>query len=240
MADDLGITSMLGVNKETVMNAGGTIVDTILWLIVAGAIGVVVWYIVYYLSFNHKFRIKDKTNNVLRIIDDRAKIVKDKNDGIEKWRLFKKNVFAPVPPDEALSLTNKGKYSVEAEWSEEGGFEYIIPKNNKKIENTGKLTTNNKIFLKNEYKKAQLDKKKSLGDVVVAVAPIAAITIMVVALFVFWGEITKPSLDMASKMADYSKNENDFRIKQMELLNQINGKLQNLNPSDNQPEERPN
>lgn len=92
--------------------------------------------IMFFKIFKHRIVIKELANEGRgTILFKRAKEYKDK-DGITWWRLFnekdKEKKLVPVPPPEAIELTNKGKKVVHCYRTQEG--EYIFVKDRGLIE----------------------------------------------------------------------------------------------------------
>lgn len=108
------------VNIGAIMDTGFTV---LLIIITAGcliALGIFIWSITRY---KHKFRVKKITGTKTIVIDDKAKEFRDR-DGILWWKLLKLKHIIAVPPADCLDVTDRGRHSVEAYYSDESGYQY--------------------------------------------------------------------------------------------------------------------
>jgi len=229
MADDLG----LGTFAPAI--SGG--VDTAWTLIIVGGILLFVagicWFFYWWTSYNIFYRIRELTGDKTRIIDEKAKRVKTK-EGIIKWKLRMRRDFVPIAPAEAIHLTKKGKISVEAYYTPEHEYKYINDVGEEKVEQKQKtydylvdkgitkntvegfqsLTTADREFYANEERLAQKYIKKSWTDYILPIAGMLGIIIIVVCMFMFWEDITKPTLEAQKTNIEVMKI-------QVEMLTQI-------------------
>ncbi|MBA7492221.1 hypothetical protein ES702_02770 [subsurface metagenome] len=224
--DDLGLGSFSFSQSWEVMM-------WIFWFVIIIAIGLCVYYYFFLLlKYKHKFRIFDVTNGVEVVSDDKARISTGK-DGVLKWNLRFRKINAPAPPDWAKKVTNKGKFSVMARYSDTKGFEYINPSDLQNQISQEELTTNQKIFMIAEYKKSKLEAPKNMGTMIREAVPYMALVIIVVCMFVFWGEITQPSLDMAKTNAAVTTEIKEI----VSDLKEIKSNQQTLQPARTKPPE---
>lgn len=96
---------------------------TVLIITVLGCalgLGVFIWHLTRY---KHKFRIKKITGTKTIVIDDKAKEFRD-SDGVTWWKLLKHKHVIAVPPADCLDVTERGRHSVEAYYSDESGYQY--------------------------------------------------------------------------------------------------------------------
>lgn len=120
----------------------GLIDTTTLVILIITALGAVIGLGIYIWSitrYKHKFRIKLITGTKTIIIDDKAKQFTDK-DGITWWKLLKRKHIIAVPPADTLDVTERGRHSVEAYYSDEGGYQFeqsAIEKDLKLVKNSG-------------------------------------------------------------------------------------------------------
>lgn len=229
MADEFGLTGV----ASTVAGATGSIWTIFIYggllLIILGLF----WFIYWWTSFNIFYRIRELTGDKTRVIDDKAKRIKTR-EGIIKWKLRGRNDFVPIAPAEAIHLTKKGKISVEAYYTPEHEYKYIddngqemtrtnepqynylldkgISKNT--VESFKSLTTADREFYANEERLAQKYIKKSWMDYILPIVGILALIIIVVCMFAFWQEITKPTLVAQEQNIQVTKL-------QVEMLQQI-------------------
>lgn len=229
MVDEFGLTGV----ASTVAGATGSI-----WTIfIYGGLLVIIlgmlWFIYWWTSFNIFYRIRELTGDKTRVIDDKAKRIKTK-EGIIKWKLRGRNDFVPIAPAEAIHLTKKGKISVEAYYTPEHEYKYIDDEGQEKtrtqepqynylldkgiskntVESFKSLTTADREFYANEERLAQKYIKKSWMDYLLQIVGILALIIIVVCMFAFWEEITKPTLQAQQQNVAVTKL-------QVEMLQQI-------------------
>lgn len=211
-----------------------TIWTTILWILVLGAIGAVLFFVMTMAQYKHKFTVKKITGGKLIVIHDKAREIKNAN-GVSCLKLWKMKETSPMPPDEAIlpaqkkSLFGGLSWSLEAYRTSTGTYTYIkdnlvdhieelntqiqkfelnkdpkglklaIEEKANFLESLQPLTTNDRQFYVNELAEAHRNKKKKMSEMILAATPIIAVVIILVSMIAFWGDITKPSIDMASK-----------------------------------------
>jgi len=73
--------------------------------------------------FKHKFRVKLVTGTKTIIVDDKAKLFNDK-DGVTWMKLMKRKHIIQVPPADCMDVTERGNFSVEAYYSDEGWYQF--------------------------------------------------------------------------------------------------------------------
>ena len=212
------------------------------------AIGAVVLgltlFIVNYLSYNIKVRVRVVAKNRKIVIDDRGKIINDKDDGVRYLRLFNRKHNLPLPPAESIEVDNKGKYTIEVYYTDSEEYQYVVDKVNEaalekqgmylttkknkkgKDVTTGKyvylsdttdniqafqpMTTNQRLILINQYKKAYARKTFKWTEHIGTIASVAALVIIFICLLVFWEDITKPSLQAMSTSAAIQKDQKEI------------------------------
>lgn len=111
---------MIKIDIAGIMDAGFTALLALITLGCVVGLGVFIWHLTRY---KHKFRIKRITGTKTIVVDDKAKEFKDK-DGITWWKLLKHKHVIAVPPADCLDVTNKGRHSVEAYYSDESGYQF--------------------------------------------------------------------------------------------------------------------
>ncbi len=104
-----------------------------LWMIILGGGAFIVTYLLYFLKFKHKIRIKQLVNNRKIITDTKARDYKDR-DGIEYLQIWDKKKLKgsdviPKPPVEAVEVTNKGRKVLEVYRDEFHNYFYAIDTN---------------------------------------------------------------------------------------------------------------
>lgn len=245
MLEDLGFGSF---------NVGGTIDTvffTIQIIILVLAAGAGLYYFMFTKQFKHKFRLKEVTNGRKIIIDDKAREFKDA-DGVTWWQLYKLKTKFSTPPPEAIEIDSKGRKCVEAYRTENGEIIFALDRakildvpdkllNTKDLKKRAELitqwrednrtidayqpyTTKQRLILISEHKKALSKKTKKWQDYILPVVGISALTIIVVSLMLFYGDMAKPLLDMGDK---YNANQK-ILTEQLQILKEIKNDIQTL------------
>ena len=169
------------------------------------AIGVTIFF-VWINSFKHKVRIREIANDKVIIFDDRAKEVQE--DGVYKWKLFRKKVTIPIPSLEVIDIDTKGKKVVEVytvgkgHWAymKDNIFEHIVEErdkdgNIKYVKSFKPISTNAQIMMANQIIKANSRDKKKWIEHIIPLAAITSLTIIVVALLIFYGKVAEPAIE---------------------------------------------
>ena len=179
-------------------------------LFMMGAFGVMagcgVIFFVWIMGFKHKFRVRQITGTKTFIVDDKARVYKDK-DGVTYWRLLKFRDIIPMPPSDAIDVTSKGKFVVEAYRNEQGEYQYIY--DHKAMAVFQPLTTNQRLILINQIKKANAKRKTEWMQYAPLIASGMVLVIIMVMAFTFWDDITKPAVGAANSNAQASKDMRD-------------------------------
>jgi len=163
-----------------------------------------------YLVYNKRVRLRYVTSkNKPNIVKDfRAREVEI--EGITYWKLLFKKGLMPVPPTDAMDINRSGKIVVEARYCAETD-EYIFLKDDVEIQSFKPFTTNQRLSLINQIKKANSKRKSTLAEHLPTIVSIAGLIIMLTLCFVFWEDITKPSLNAMDK-AD------SITLKQLQIM----------------------
>ena len=195
---------------STVFGVTGAMKSILLWLVLLVTIGAVIGVIIFILRYNIKFRVREVIGGRTRIIDDRARQVTD-NEGVLKWKLLKGKTCVPIPPAEAIHLTNKGKYSVEAYKLPEGEYKYVMDNgcNKDKLTNFEPLDTADREFYASEMKEAEQYRKKDWKEYILPIAGIVTIFGVLVVMLVFWEDIAKPGITIVEKAASISQSQQE-------------------------------
>jgi hypothetical protein len=80
-----------------------------------------------------------------------------------------------------------------------GRYVYITDKN-KSIESFQPFTTKQRLILVNQYKKAQTKKKMRWMEQLPSIISVVALVVILITVFIFWEDITRPSLQAMEKM----------------------------------------
>ena len=180
----------------------GAIWTVVQWSIALIILGIIIAVIVTIMRYNIKFRVREVIGGKTRIIDDRAKPITDA-EGVLKWRLWKWKTNVPIPPPEAIHLTNKGKYSVEAYYLPEGEFKYVIDGgcDSSKLTNFEPLDTADREFYVAEMREAEQYRQKKWMDYILPAAGLFVIFGVLVVMLVFWEDIAKPGITISETAA---------------------------------------
>jgi hypothetical protein len=230
--------------STSIGNAASTLYNVVIYVAIAAVVIAITWFIIDYMSYNIKVRVRVVAKGRKIIIDDRGKIVNDKEDGVRYLRLHHRKHNLPLPTAEAIEVDSKGKYTIEVYYTDSEEYQYVVDevkedelqkngmypttKLNKKGKQitTGKyvylsdttdniqafqpLTTNQRLILINQYKKAYARKTFKWTEHIGTIASVSALVIIFICLLVFWEDITKPSLAAMSTSAAIQKDQKDI------------------------------
>lgn len=171
------------------------------WLVVIIAISGLAWFIVWWNSYKIIFIIRIVAGNRTATIFDRAKIIRKQGKPI-RWKLRRRREFVPVPPKQAIDITTKGKEFVEAYYTEDGEYHYIVDihHKDKHIGSLNPITSSDKEFYAQQVEEGEKYKHKTLGEIMLQIAPILAIVIILVVFMVMFDNVVKPSIEMGNSL----------------------------------------
>lgn len=201
-------------NIMGVVDTGLTIIAVLLVIVL---VGLVILFIIMKASYKHVFVIRYLLNDRIFITADKAK--EKVVHGVKYWRLWGRKELVPVPPPEALELTRKGKYFVEAYRTPQGEYYYLQDKkdihiDDKKLE---PITTVQRLVYTNQWRKAEERRMKKLSDYIMPIAGGLIVLIVFVMLLVFWGDIIKPFNEGIDKLNQMQSQQ----ARTQELLNEM-------------------
>lgn len=258
---DTALTIQPNVVKETV----GIIWWIALGVAILALFAILGWYIWTLKQYKTKFIVRQITNNErVKIIEDKARFKKDK-DGNHYYKLWFMKESAPLPNEDALNITGKGKDWLEAYRTLTGEYIYIndrpsikaIPKEVlrerdpekkaakldewQKSENVKfafvPLNTTQRATTINQIVKAQSRNKQSWKQQLPIIVSIIAVTILILSLMVFWGDLAKPLLSMADKIQTYENT----RVSELQIIQEIKQDIQTIKQEQNTaPTQAPN
>ena len=239
----LNSLGMGGDPTAMVASATGSITTVIMIILISAVLIGIFWFALWFNSFKIHVIIREATHKRRYITSDKAKI---KNlDGVEYYYLRSRRVYLNIPPVEALEITRKGRYFCEAyhdgEAGKNTGYKWItditddllsVSKGKDKEEDDSSivdpfkpLSTQRQSALVNRIRRAEARKGKSLLENIMPIVQTMAIVIMVISIFLFYGELTKANtnaMEMTSKITN-------MRAKMTEELNNglgvLTGKL---------------
>lgn len=206
------------------------------------AIGVLVSIIIY-LSMKTKWIVEIRHVCGNRRIVEIHKGMEVTKDGVTFIKIIKTKTELPYPPEDAIDITPKGKKFVVA--YNLGGDNYQFCKDTfKRGEHKDKviyakdtatvdksfqpITTNQRLVLIEQIKKAHARRKNSLWDVALPIAGLGSCVMVLVALFVFWGDLAKPVLEAGEQNAAIAEK----HVEITHLLQEIIQKKQVISDSE--------
>lgn len=131
------------------------------------------------------------------------------------FRLFSKKPKKPIEPDDI------------------GRYVYIEDKN-KSIKGFNAFTTKQRLILVKQYQKAAQRKKIPILDRLLQLAPLVAIVFILMIMFIFWDNITKPSIEAISQWNSVMEKQNKI----IDTMQEIIQKKQILEPAQSPPQDK--
>lgn len=179
--------------------------------------------------YPYHMRIKELAKNRKIILFDRARDYKDR-DGVSWLKLWnekdEQKRYLPIPPSEAIELNKKGKKCIDLYRIPTGEVLYITDPtediyNSKTIQ---PLTTNQRQMLANNYRKAIERKGKDWTEQLPVIFSMGALVIIVISLFIFWGDLARPLVD--ARQSDNARM--TLENEQLQLLKDIKYGVQTI------------
>jgi len=149
-----------------------------------------------------RFVVRRIADNRTVIYEDKARIIKRKGQPI-RWKLKKLKDFVPVPPDKAIEITRKGRYFVEAYYTEHGEYVYIEDKFGS-VEQLGCLhpvKSSDKEFYVQQQEQAKKYEGKNWQDILLQLAPVMAILMILIIFMIFFDRTVAPSMELGSHLS---------------------------------------
>ena len=194
-------------------SAGGAAKIVLLILLIFIVFGLLGWWIYRLVAYNKECIIKNATGGGTPLKEkDWAKQLKDKETGALYWRLKKRKMKIPRPIAKAIGLTKNGKEYAEFY---DIGQNNLIPidasigkfsENKDFVEQYQPVTESQRSFMINQIKKSQLLKKKSLSELLVALAPYIAIVMILAIFLLFLNDGMKPIIEQAKIAKEGSRD----------------------------------
>lgn len=197
--------------------------DYILYGIIAILIIILIAVVVNEKSYKYKVRVRVLTGTKKLVWDEKAKIIRKKNEP-EKLYLRKSKDYLPTPPPDAIDITPKGRQIIEVYKIAEKQYKYLVDDNSlinviEPVfnEKTGEVefkytdgvknlkfrifNSNDKEFLVNQYRIA-LERKgaKWQDHIPMITSGIVLITVFVIAL-AFYPQIIEKAGELVDKLA---------------------------------------
>lgn len=209
-------------------NFGAGAMDVLLYvilLLVVAGLGYFIWYM---LSFKHKVVVRYLTRSGSFIINDRAKVVK--NDGVLYWKFLKGKMMATPPPKKAINVTRKGHLFAECYITEDNPEPvWLVDKGINKTNTTKSsfrpVTTQQRALIVSRIRKAESRRGSTLWDKIQAIVMPVSVVMVLLLLFVFWGDITKTSTDALDKAQGMYEQNAQIAESNARILAVLAGKL---------------
>ena len=188
-----------------------TLILVVMIIMITGLVGGLGLFFIWLKTWNIKARIRYGTNTFDKVKDIKAKYDKKKDKVIFKETLFKRFTM-PMPEKECVSLGHDGGDLIEVTIKPDGSKEYIkVTKRDYAKQVHEVLNSKDKIFYLHELEKREQRKKKSLGEILLTLAPLLAIIIIIAMVLSFWGAVMEP-------FNDRMRDAENFELKMMSHL----------------------
>jgi len=183
----------------------GIILTGILIVLVLGIVGMGAFIFLRILGYKHKIVIKESVNGSKRVIHDKFKEQRDK-DGSVWWVLQKTKKRLPPAPLNCVEIDSKGRFY--AQYYRLDGDTYVPAMDsfdaNKDeikdlIDKMQPYSQQERSLMVNQHTKAQRDKKKTIGEMLVTAAPYIAIVMILVCFLLFFNDAVKPMKEVGDK-----------------------------------------
>ena len=194
------ITNLAGQLKTGAQDTG-----TVLLFIAAGILIIgVIWIIWYIRSFKNQVVIRIQTKNGKYIFHEKSKkIIKE---GVPYWRLFRTRRDVTPPPPESIEVTKKGRYYAECYMSDDNPDPIWLHDSGNGDLSFEPFTMQERALHVERITRATERRKKGWLEILAQLAMPLAFVILIVCVFVFWGELSKPTVLAAQANAQTSDN----------------------------------
>lgn len=202
--------------------------DSLFYILFFGIMIVITFFMLNWMSFKHHIRIREYgANGTMSVFDDRAKEVKDKSGNI-MLLLRKKRERIPMPPKEAVDINQKGKWVIEAYRMSSGVYVYgntvQEPKDIKEkhqgdvVDVFTPLSDTKKIHWLNQIEQAKQDEGLDKEKLLMTFGALAFVLIIVGMVFIMWGDIMQPTIDMAVEMKEITQTQAEITRMLQEVI----------------------
>lgn len=225
----------MGVEEEFIekaasgaANFGAGAMDVLLYVILALVVLGLAFFIWYMLSFKHQVIVRYLTRSGSFIIRDRAKVVKE--DGVLYWKFLKGKMVATPPPKAAINVTKKGRLFAECYITEDNPepvwmIDRGIDKTNTEKSSFRPVTTQQRALIVSRIRKAESRRGSTLWDKIQAIVMPVSVVLVLLLLFVFWGDITKTSTDALKEAQGMFEQNAQIAESNARILAVLAGKL---------------
>lgn len=186
-------------------NAASGVADAITLIVIMLAIGAFIFGVMWMLSYNKKKVILfKKTSNGMMMKTYKAKQITAKGS-IKKWKLFGDWRTTELPPDECVFPDEKGRLTAVGVLLEDNIVwlqDFKIDLNSKKLTsiNFEPFTAADRATLVHEYRESDNYRKKKIGEMLLAAAPIIAVVIILSVFMIFFNDTVRPSMELGDKL----------------------------------------
>ncbi len=229
----------LGVSIDT-MGIMGQVTTAFYYIIIFIIIaGILVW-VLWYKKFTIKLIIKELTGDGRRkrVFSYRAR--EKTVDGVKYLQLLWRWDLLPLPPDKAVDITDKGKLFIQGYRTQSGEYIFAEDDGEKAINEKGKncfspLTTNQRLSLINQIKKANAKKKTNWTEHIPAIAGMMGLVMLVAIAFLFWDNVVAAS----ERAGDVWGSNLDKQAEIMEIWREIKFNEQRIRKDETKGEQLP-
>lgn len=212
------------------------VVTALAWILGLAAAFLGVWFMTIIAQYKHTIVIREVLNKRKIVTVDKFRVWTDPKTGIEWYKLQRFKQQIPVAPKEALELTRKGKMFCEAYRLPNGDIIFLRDEtsdidNIDKNDNFQPITSSQRVIQYHLYENKMKFKRKTWKDLIIPIVGLLALTIIVVSLLAFWGDLAKPVLEMGDKLGAITQTQGDIT----ESLKEIIQKEQVLDGTENTP-----
>jgi hypothetical protein len=242
------------------------IIDTVFIIAAVLAVIGVVGYIMHIRRYNWTVYVKEIVHEGhKKFYTDKARIFYDNDEKSKFLELLNtrdplignKKAILPLPPDGAIYFGSKGQNVCEIYKTQQGVFAYSLDKEKAKMKDEKDLkivtkynfavdktivpeiepfTTEQRIIYARRMEHAYSRKKKTWLDVVEKAAVPMVLGIIVIALLAFYADMGEPLLKMADKV---NANE-QLQTEQLQIIKNINDKVQSFSATEEEAPASPN
>jgi len=208
-------------NTETITSSLDTIIYVVLGIMAVAISGMLIFIIYMRIQYKHTIIVRDILDKRKIVFVDKFREYKDRKTGVKWYKLLKFKEQIPVAPREALEVGSKGKLFCETYRLPTGEYIYLQDKTDlNKLdtdENFKPITTSQRVIQYHLFEGKMKFKRKSWKDLIMPIAALVSVTMIVLMLMVFYGDMAKPLLEMGDKQAAITQKQADIT----ETLNQI-------------------
>lgn len=185
-----------GISGEAIQGALGSAYTLVYWVILLVIIAAVLYFVTDRMKYKVQLRVREITNGVTIVKDCAGWLGVDKHGirFLKSYRFLKKPLDLPLPPENAISVTSKGKRVIEVWKLQSGEFSFVIDQG-PDLKKFQSFTPNQRISLVNELKKADYNKGDWTQHIPLITSSVTLIIIFIIAIS-FWGDVVAPAQEL--------------------------------------------